>query len=156
MKIHSWRIVKHKHLGDAFSGEGARLFGGRWNSPGMRTVYTAQHASLAVLEVLVHLEASGLMAKYVLLEATFDDALVESLQAPHLPKKWRDYPPPLELRAMGDRWLREKRSAVLDVPSALVPMERLFLLNPEHPDFKRIRIGHLLPFDFDARLAKRV
>ncbi len=73
MILSAWRITKATHAPDAFSGEGAWHFGGRWNSPGTRVVYTAEHASLAVLEVLVHLESSLTLPKYSLIQAEFDE-----------------------------------------------------------------------------------
>lgn len=155
MTLGAWRIVKRKHSKNAFSGEGARRFGGRWNSPGVAVVYTAEHASLAVLEILVHLQQALLLEDYVLLQVDFDEGLVEALDMSTVPKRWRSYPAPLSLRAIGDQWVADSRSAVLSVPSAVVPLERLFLLNPHHPEFPGIRIGEPQPFAFDARLLKQ-
>jgi RES domain-containing protein len=155
MTLRAWRIVKRKHSKDAFSGEGARRFGGRWNSPGVAMVYTAEHVSLAVLEILVHVEHTGLLPKYVLFQVDFDEGLVEVLDPSALPKNWSTYPAPLSLRAIGDRWVADGRFAVLSVPSAVVPLERLFLLNPQHADFPRVKVGMPQPFSFDARLVKQ-
>lgn len=155
MTLRAWRIVKRKHSRDAFSGEGARQFGGRWNSPGVAVVYSAEHVSLAVLEILVHVEHSGLLPNYVLFQVDFEEGLVEALDLSALPRNWRSYPAPLRLRTIGDEWVAEGRSAVLSVPSAVVPLERLFLLNPRHPDFQRIKVGKPQPFSLDARLLKQ-
>ncbi len=154
MKLHSWRIIKQHFREGAFSGEGARLYGGRWNSPGRPVVYTAEHASLAMLEILAHLEFSVIMSDYLLIRAEFDDALQEAIEAKKLPQEWRSYPAPQSLREIGDRWLAEMRSAVLSVPSAIVPIEQLYLFNPLHADFAKITVGEAQAFPFDTRLRK--
>jgi RES domain-containing protein len=150
----AWRIVKTRRARSAFDGEGARLHGGRWNSPGTPMVYTAESISLAVLELLVHLQASPLLAAYSVISATFDDALVEALPRRALPSGWTQHPAPVRLQELGDRWAAERRSAVLRVPSAVVPAESNFLLNPKHPDFAKVRLGAPARFDFDRRLGK--
>jgi len=148
----SWRIVKAKHAAAAFDGEGARVAGGRWNSPGVAMVYTSQSAALAALELLVHLGRSGILAEYVIFSCDFDDTAVETLKPSALPADWRMYPAPLALQQIGDRWVHELRSAVLNVPSAVVGGESNFLINPRHPDFGRIEFSDPHPFGFDPRL----
>jgi RES domain-containing protein len=147
-----WRIVKSRHASTAFDGEGARLYGGRWNSPGTRMVYTSSTISLAVLEVLVHLQKANLLSSYSLIAARFDDAFVESLDRSMLPDGWRSYPAPSELQRIGDEWVRSQRSAVLEVPSVIVERESNYLLNPAHPDFSSVVIREPEPFTFDERL----
>jgi len=150
--VTAWRITKRKHARHAFSGEGAREFGGRWNNPGTAVVYTAQSQSLATLEMLVHLDSADLLEKYVLLAADFDQSLVKVVDASNLPRNWRADPPPAQVRSIGDEWVLGGSSAVLQVPSVLVSGENNFLLNPGHQDFARIRFGKPLAFRFDARL----
>jgi RES domain-containing protein len=150
-----WRIVKSRLAGMAFDGEGARLYGGRWNSPGTRMVYISASVSLAVLEVLVHLQDASLLSSYSLIPARFDEALVERLDRSRLPDGWRSYPAPNELQRIGDAWARSQRSAVLEVPSAVVERESNYLLSPAHPDFSSIVIGEPEPFTFDERLLAR-
>ena len=150
-----WRIVKSRHVGTAFDGEGARLYGGRWNSPGTRMVYTSASVSLAVLEVLVHLQDASLLSSYSLIAARFDDALVERLDRSMLPDGWRLYPASRELQRIGNEWVKNGRSAVLEVPSAVVERESNYLLNPAHPDFSSVVIGEPEPFTFDERLLAR-
>lgn len=152
MSLQAWRIVKAKHAQDAFNGEGARLYGGRWNSVGTRMVYTSATASLTVLEIMVHLNNSALIEEYVLFQVEFDESLVESLDPATLPKSWRVDPPPPMVQAIGDRWVAERRSAVLRMPSVIIPHEHNYLLNPEHPDFPHVHIGKPQPFLFDRRL----
>ena len=154
MSVTAWRITKRKHARNAFDGEGAREFGGRWNNPGTAVVYAAQSQSLAALEMLVHLDSSDLLEKYVLLAAEFDDSLVRRVGLSDLPRNWRADPPPLQVRLIGDDWILGGSSVVLQVPSALVPGESNFLLNPGHQDFAKVRIGKPLAFRFDPRLGK--
>jgi RES domain-containing protein len=152
--VTAWRITKRKHARHAFSGEGAREFGGRWNNPGTAVVYTAQSQSLAALEMLVHLDSADLLEKYVLLAADFDHSLVKVVDASNLSRNWRADPPTAQVRSIGDEWVLGGSSAVLQVPSVLVPGENNFQLNPGHQDFARIRFGKPLAFQFDARLGK--
>ena len=153
--ITAYRIVKSRHAASsraAFDGEGARLFGGRFNSPGTAVVYAAASESLAILEVLVHLEDAGLLPSYSLLAATFEEAVVERFDETLLPEGWRSDPPPMAAQAVGDAWVKEERSAVLEVPSAVVPRERNYLMNPLHPDFNTVQLSEPEPFAFDERL----
>jgi RES domain-containing protein len=149
----AWRITKHKYAKTAFDGEGARLYGGRWNSPGTAMIYTSQSQSLAVLELLVHMDAPELLRKYILFEVWLPTSYVSDLNLSNLPSNWRTDPAPADVRAVGDEWAASGNSAALRVPSALVPGESNFLLNPRHPDFRKLRIGKPLPFQFDPRFA---
>jgi RES domain-containing protein len=149
-----WRLVKARYAATAFDGEGARLYGGRWNSPGVRVVYGSGSAALAALEVLVHLNASQLLPAYALVSADVPDALVEVLPAAALPQNWRDSPPPAETAAIGDAWVAGAGAAALAVPSAVIEAERNYLLNPAHPGFARVAIAAPERFAFDPRLAK--
>jgi RES domain-containing protein len=150
--LSSWRILKARYAAQALDGEGAKKTGGRWNSPGTAVVYTSATASLGVLELLVHLGSPSVLPAYVLIECQFDSQLVTPLQRANLPANWRAYPPPPELQALGDKWVKLGDSAVLEVPSVLVPNESNFVLNPGHPDFSSIEIVQTVPFTFDMRL----
>jgi RES domain-containing protein len=151
--ITAWRIVKAKHSRTAFDGEGARLFGGRWNSPGS-PVYTAASTALAALEMLVHLGKATVLPAYVLIACTFNDSLVAHVEDSRLPSNWRSYPAPPELQSLGDEWVRLGTSAVFQVPSAVIPSESNYLLNPRHTDFSSIRVSAPEVFDFDLRLLR--
>jgi RES domain-containing protein len=148
----AWRIVKTRFAARAFDGEGARLYGGRWNSVGVRMVYTAGSVSLAVLEMLVHLENTDVLPAYSICAARFDDAVLTNLDRSKLHANWRDSPSPPELLAMGDAWIASRSSAVLEVPSAVVDSESNYLINPDHPDFVSLVIDPPGPFSFDPRL----
>ena len=147
----AWRIVKAKHAATAFSGEGAARTGGRWNSRGVRVIYTSSTKSLAALESLVHLNPPTPF-KYVAIRITFDDALVKTVTPKVLPPNWRVEPPPPSTKALGDVWVRQAESAILALPSVIIPGEINFLLNPAHPGFKKISIGRPERFTFDPRL----
>lgn len=118
-------------------------------------VYTAETPSLAALEMLVHLDADQLLRQfYVLIPVEFDESLVEAIGPADLPDNWNDSSSPPELRAIGDDWIRSRRSLVLKVPSAVVPQERLFLLNPEHRNADKLQVGEPQSFQYDPRLLK--
>jgi RES domain-containing protein len=152
--ITAWRIVKRKRSRTAFSGEGARQYGGRWNSRGVPMAYTAASQSLAALEMVVHLDSSELLHHYVVFEVGIDESLIEKLDRARLPRNWRADPPPAKVRELGNAWAKSCTSAVLQVPSATLPAENNFLLNPRHPDFPKLVIGKPSAFQFDPRLAK--
>ncbi|HSZ55984.1 MAG TPA: RES family NAD+ phosphorylase [Tepidisphaeraceae bacterium] len=154
MKITAWRIVKAKFSARAFEGEEARRFGGRWNSRGTAMIYTAGSQALAVLEILVHLEASELLRHYRLIPVTFDQRLVNVLDRRVLPANWGRRPPPASVRAIGDDWVASAKSVVLRVPSVIVPDENNYLINASHPQFRKLVIGSPRPFRFDPRLLR--
>ncbi|MBC7980425.1 MAG: RES family NAD+ phosphorylase [Armatimonadetes bacterium] len=145
----AWRIVKEKHAATAFNGEGARIFGGRWNSAGTSVVYCSGTKSLAALESLVHLNPY-VSFKYVAIPIEFDESLVEKFTG--LPADWTGEPPSPSTKSIGDDWVKESRSAVLELPSVTISGEANYLLNPAHPRFKKIVIGKPEPFSFDSRL----
>lgn len=147
----AWRIVKEKHAASAFDGEGAWLFGGRWNSPGTRVVYGSGTKALATLESLVHLNPP-VSFRYVAIAVEFDEKLVENMVASSLPSDWTDEPPPPSTKVIGDRWVKAERSALLELPSVIIQTEPNYLLNPAHPDFAKVKISKPAPFAFDPRL----
>jgi RES domain-containing protein len=148
--IEAWRIVMEKHAATAFTGEGAARTGGRWNSPSVGVVYTSSTKSLAALENLVHLNPP-ILFRYVAFRVRFDPALLEKMARPS-PADWREQPAPPSTKAIGDRWVKEARSAVLEVPSVIILGEVNYLLNPAHPHFRKIAIRKAEPFAFDPRL----
>ncbi|MFL6588921.1 MAG: RES family NAD+ phosphorylase [Chthoniobacterales bacterium] len=150
-----WRIVRASRAKAAFTGEGPWRFGGRWNSPGVRVIYVSEHQSTAALEIFVHLVPFVTHDQYKAFRIEWPNEIMEILHPPSFPRNWRISPPPAETIAIGDRWAREKRSAVLALPSAISPDDRNFLLNPGHPDFKRVRIAAPIDYEFDPRLFGR-
>lgn len=146
-----WRIVPEHRAGGAFAGEGARIFGGRWNSPGVAVVYGSEHKSLAALEQLVHFNPIT-SNRFKVFQFRFPESLIENISLGDLPREWRQEPPPPSTQKIGDVWVREMRSAVLAIPSIIVPEELNYLLNPAHRDFKKITVGKASDFSFDGRL----
>jgi RES domain-containing protein len=148
-----WRITTAAFARSAFSGEGARLYGGRWNPKGVLVVYTAASQSLAMLEMLV--QDQPLRAHYVFIEARIPSGLgIDRVRVDQLPPDWREIGARGKLQAIGAEWARKRSTAVLAVPSAIVPAELNYLLNPVHPDFKRIRIGKPTIVETDLRLIR--
>ena len=149
--LSAWRLTKTKLLTGAWDGEGAKKSGGRWNSVGIAVVYTSGTLSLALVEVLVHLP-SGILPAYSAVRVDFDESMITAVDPVELPANWRDHPPPPETKAIGSEWVAGGKTAILRVPSVVVPGEWNFLLNPAHRDFARIRIGGAMAFPFDPRL----
>ena len=127
-----WRIVPADHAARAFDGEGARLYGGRWNSPGVPMVYSSQHLSLAALELRVHIDKTRMRKLHKCFAFHFEDSLASVFEARRLPPEWRQEPPPPSLQRLGG--------------------ELNYLINPRHPDFGRIKFETPTDFAFDHRL----
>ncbi len=150
-----WRITTARFVPSAFSGEGARLYGGRWNPKGWAMIYTAESQSLALLELMV--QDDPLRARYVLIPAHLPaDLPATRVEVGQLPEGWRTIGVRDVLQEMGRAWLESGVTAVLDVPSAVLPGERNYLLNPRHPDFARISIGASELLDVDTRLLRNL
>ena len=148
-----WRITTARHAERAFDGEGARLYGGRWNHSGTPLVYTSLTLSLCALEYFVHLEPALAPRSLVAIRAEIPlDLRIGALDVGGLPSDWRVYPAPDRLKDLGTAWARGTEAAALVVPSAVIPHERNVLFNPRHPDFGRIRIHPAEPFAFDPRM----
>jgi RES domain-containing protein len=150
--MRAYRIVKARHALEAFSGEGARLYGGRWNRPGVPMVYAAHTRALAALESLVCYAGAERRIAFVSYEVEVPDPLIQHVDAARLPPGWRSGEPASVTQDIGSAWQREARSAALAVPSVLIPEELCLLLNASHPDTKRIMIAYPVPFEFDSRL----
>ncbi len=156
MIVSVWRIDKLKWATSSFSGDGARLYGGRWNSPGHPMVYMSEHPALGALEILVHAISDQLLLRaYCSIEAKFDDSLFDVLPKKALPRDWSHDPVSKSTQRLGDMWLASEESRpVLKVPSAVVNGSFNYLFNPLHPKFRQIRVGKPKPFRFDPRLGK--
>ena len=152
-----FRLIDEAFLDAAFSGEGARLYGGRWNSPGVPLIYAAGSLSLAQLELLVHLESADILrAHWCYFALTVEPGAVLACESwTAVPEDCAATPAPGSARAVGDRWARAAVSVGLSVPSAVTPGERNLLLNPLHPDFATaVVIGPAARLRLDQRLVK--
>jgi RES domain-containing protein len=147
-----WRICRQRYAADAATGEGARLYGGRWNSRGLRVVYASTSLALAAVETFVNLEPNLRPADLVSIEGAIPDELeIVTLTPEALPKKW-DQTRDESLRRFGDDWIRGGKSVAMLAPSAAIRGEWNVLLNPVHRDFSRIQFRDPLRFDFDVRM----
>jgi len=149
----AFRVDKAKWEKDSFSGRGAALEGGRWNPPGISVVYASQHLAMAAMEKLVHFRPGvGSKVRYVSFRIYFLNTAIEMLSPQKLPANWDAKPVCLETQQIGAEWFASRRTAILQVPSAIIPSEWNFVLNPLHPDFTKIKIEAAAPFAFDPRL----
>lgn len=152
----AFRLTKTNYLSIAFTGEGAQMHGGRWNSRGVPVVYLASTRALAVLELLVHVTDIGLLAaSYSFIPVEIPDGLIERLDRKKLPAGWNTPVISGETLALGDEWIRSGRSAILAVPSVIVERELNYLLNPGHPDFSTIVAGKPEGFSIDPRFRSK-
>jgi RES domain-containing protein len=149
-----WRITTPASPFGAFSGDGARKFGARWNGKGIPVVYTAEHPALAVLEVLVGVEPLTAPPSYDLYRARIPDGLVERLDPSQLPHDWRTYPVPASSVKVGSEWVLSGRSLALLVPSAVLPQANNVLINPRHEAFRDVVVESPERYSFDPRLWK--
>lgn len=151
--ITAFRLVSPRWASTALSGEGARKFGGRWNSPGHPAVYLAESRALGALELLVHLTTPDTRSKpFVLIQVTLPDKDVDTIEATSLPADWNISPPTRASMSIGDDWLARNQSLALRVPSVIVPEETNLLLNISHPKMREVTITAERRFRFDARL----
>ena len=146
-----YRIVKCSYVDD-LSGTGARLYGGRWNSEGKAAVYLASSCALALLEVLVHLPPLMIPDNYCLVEIEVPDDSITPIAIDDLPANWKDVSPPVALKQIGDVFLKKQEHLLMKVPSSIVPMEYNYLLNPQHPAAKKVKVLKKEPYGFDQRL----
>jgi len=147
-----YRILRKLYSEKPFNGEGAFRFGGRWSSPGTRLAYTSEHLSLAMIEYYVHIDPGDSPPDLVVVSADIPDSVSQTkVVLSRLPADWRQSPAPLELAGVGDSFVVDRKAAVLIVPSVLAPSESNWLINPEHPEFARIRVHLPKKFHYDAR-----
>ena len=149
-----WRLTRVAHA--ALDGEGARLHGARWSSPGHPVVYAASHLSLAALEYLVHIDPEDAPDDLVALRLDVPDGATETVcEATALPAGWRETPPPPRCQAIGDEWAGRGEHLLLRIPSVLVPEETNVLLNPAHAEAASVRVSWSRPFAYDVRLLRQ-
>jgi len=148
-----YRVLRKAFADDPFDGEGAYRYGGRWSSPGTRLSYASEHQSLAMLEYFVHLDKDDAPDDLVLAIAEFlDDLKYRTIKIEELPSNWRDSAAPSELAKYGDEFARRAEHCLLFVPSVLAPSENNCLVNPAHPDFKKVVVNNAEPLAYDSRM----
>ena len=150
-----WRICRRRHAGEAATGEGVRLYDGRWNSRGLRVVYGSTSLALAAVETFVNLEPNLQPKDLVSIEGEVPDELkIGRLDPRSLPSNWHETGNEA-LRRFGDEWIRAGRTVALLVPSMAIRGEWNVLLNPAEIHFRRIKFGEQVRFRFDARMFRQ-
>ena len=149
--MYLWRICAAKYQNSAFSGIGGLYAAGRWHQRGNKIVYTAESLALATLEIFVHLESDRI--PLVAIKVNIDND-VEIENVSNLPANWQETNAYSQLQQIGTEWLKSFRTPILKVPSAIVPVEFNYLVNPEHPDLK-LSLDSPLKYQLDRRLWKK-
>jgi RES domain-containing protein len=135
------------HRADSLNASG---FPSRWNSKGKFVIYTAASRTLACLENVVHRSGEGLSANFKVMVINIPDELkIKTISAAKLPKNWYEFQNYIITQRIGDTWLNKSETAILKIPSAIIQLETNYLLNPNHPDFKKIKIKNVEDFIFD-------
>lgn len=134
------------------SGKGAELYGGRWNSKGTRVVYLGSNLSVAAMELLVHIGNPDILNAFHKMEVFFDESMIFNIDTNSLPSNWDSPAMASQIAHVGDDWVRNQTSLVLDVPSVAVQGDRCYLYNPVHPDAAFTTTGPIEPFHYDRRL----
>ena len=149
-----WRISRKPFLTQALEGLGAKKYGGRWNSKGMAMVYTSESLELALLEALMHLDIDLLPKDVYQIGFELDDHLIAPVPTP-LPGAWDSAAPyNLRVQAIGDRWIRSGSSLGLRVPASVLPSRSNVLLNPAHPEIRRLREIERGPLPWPSRVVQ--
>lgn len=150
-----YRLTKTQFASEAWTGNGAKQYGGRWNHKGHPAIYVATSISLAALEVLVHVSNESILDEYTLFSIEIPEDEVAYISEEFLPSDWRKDPAPVSTMDVGTEWLQSGEGAALIIPSSIIPMENNAILNPVHPAFERFQSSvKKLPFVFDPRLIK--
>jgi RES domain-containing protein len=147
-----WRIVHEAYLDSAFSGIGAELYGGRFNSPGHKAVYTSGSLSLAVLEMLVQVNARHRLHQHWCIPASIPVESIQRADASTLPHGWNAIPYGRASQDFGDQWITQGSSVALAIPSVVIPQESNYILNPLHTAFERVALGEPIPIPIDRRM----
>ena len=151
--MYLYRVVRNKYLYD-LSGAGSKLFGGRWNSPGIPALYTSASKSLAVLESLTNTPPAILQNDFSILIVEITGKVVaHEFHEKGLPKNWKIYPAPINLAKLGDKWLLAQKKLLIKVPSVVIPSEFNYIINPLHKDMNKVKIIAAEKLELDGRVA---
>jgi len=150
--MHVYRLTREKYT-TPLSGHGAAIKGARWNSIGVELIYTAINRSLAMAEIAVHFSIATLPDDYMMITIDIpDDLAIPKIVEADLPLDWKDFPHPNSTQTFGDRFVLENKFCALRVPSVVTQGDYNILINPNHKDFKRIRVISIEKFPFDKRI----
>jgi len=154
--MHVWRLCRKPFAKEPLSGKGGLVSSGRWHTSPRLVVYASESLALASLEILVHVDLDIVPSDLVAMEIYIPAAVqIAHLTVSQLPRFWRRYPPPQSVQKLGNAWLDSRTGAALRLPSAIIPSEFNFLINPLHADARHIRVVKKKPFAFDPRLIAR-
>jgi RES domain-containing protein len=148
-----WRLSLARYAADAFSGRGGMMVAARWHPIGTSLVYTSGSLALAALEFFVNWNRRSAPEPLVAIPVDIPDA-VSRIEQKRMPADWRLHPVPKSTQKIGAEWIKSGASAILVVPSVIVPQEKNLLLNPNHADFKKLHLGKPEAFSFDPRMWK--
>ncbi len=147
-----YRISKTQYIND-LSGEGARLYGGRWNKKGDSLLYFSQNLSLSLLEIIVHVEYAKLPMDYSYVEAEIPDSCIKKIQSiDFIQPNWSSDGAVNETQMVGSNWINTKEGLAMSVPSVILSQEHTILINPKHEDFEKLKILGIHQLDIDPRL----
>lgn len=150
-----YRITRTQYIDD-LSGEGARLYGGRWNRVGDAVVYFAENLSLCLLEIIVHVDYAEIPLDYSFVEVEIPDSTLKIIQSiDFIESKWSSEEAVNQLQTLGSSWLKKKESLAMKVPSAVMHQDNNILVNPSHKEFAKLKIIRTGKMDFDPRLLRR-
>ena len=149
-----YRITKTEYIED-LSGEGAKIYGGRWNRVGDPILYFAENLSLCMLEILVHVDFANLPLDYSYIELELPEDFIKAIKSvDFIQPNWRTEQAEIQLQMYGSNWLKKQESLAMKVPSAVLPKENNILINPFHKDFQHIKVIESGKMDFDPRLLR--
>lgn len=149
-----YRLCKEQYQRD-LSGTGAKLFGGRWNSKGVALLYTGESRALCTAEAAVHMPLGILPKDYFIVAIEIPDDSIQVLNVDVLPDGWDAWPHSHSTQQIGDDFIKRGEYLALKVPSVVVPGDFNYIINPQHPEIKKIHIINAVPYVFDKRLFMR-
>lgn len=151
--MHVFRITRNKHLKDDLTGKGASLFPGRWNLKDVFCIYTSETRALALLEHMANIGREVYMNSFFSIRTIYiPEECILKISLSDLPSNWRERPPPVSTREFGSRLIESKESLAYFLPSIVIPQEFNILIDPIHPDIKKLRIVKDQLLNFDMRL----
>lgn len=141
---------------DDISGEGSKLSGARWNYKGTAVLYTSSSIALATLEMLVRIPIRFSIPDLVIAHIKVPDDSVFNVEVKSLPRKWNQDPSPDALKKITEKWISNAKFLLMRVPSAVVPQNYNYIINPAHSRFNEVKIIKKEPFTFDKRILSKI
>ena len=150
-----YRLCRESYAND-LSGRGAEINGGRWNGKGTPALYTSASRALCAIEIVVHVPAGIIPKDYFMVSISIpDNEAIDTINLKNLPANWNNNPISGSTQRIGNAFLAEQKALALKVPSAIIKDEWNYIINPMHPNFKKVKIINIEPFTFDTRLFRK-